>query len=203
MKKRSFNLSCVFNLLMFPQCPASGKGPRAVGEKLVLPVPSSGIATIIFLFIPLLSCIICVCPCHRPLGLLLSKVTLGSLTCGNDLSAYCAYGGETGTDESAQVLTRKTWKTVLHPVSTGLEPTVAAFTASPAQLASHWATVPVAWYLTTLTSDRNAGHLVSTHEWKAPSQFKTYKALNVWGGLEKMKMNEPGRQKIERQNSWL
>ena len=53
-------------------------------------------------------CIICMIPCHREgQNLLLMKGGHGIFKVGHDLKAYCAHKGETGTDESAQVLTRK------------------------------------------------------------------------------------------------
>ena len=56
--------------------------------------------------IPLL-CVICVFPCHRPLGLLLSTGGHRIGNVRNDLSACCAHEDGTGTDESAEVSTRK------------------------------------------------------------------------------------------------
>ena len=55
-------------------------------------------------------------PCHRPLGLLLSKGGHGIFNVRNDGSACCAHEGETGTDESVQVLTQKDRKG--HPAAT-------------------------------------------------------------------------------------
>ena len=54
--------------------------------------------------------------CHQLLGLLLSKDGRGQFNVRNDCSACFAYKGETGTDEAAQVMTRKNRKTVRHPV---------------------------------------------------------------------------------------
>ena len=45
--------------------------------------------------------------CHRPFFLLLSKDGRGFFNVCNHLSACGSHAGETGTDESAQVLTRK------------------------------------------------------------------------------------------------
>ena len=56
-------------------------------------------------------------PCHRLLVLLLLKGGDGIFNVRNDLCACCAHEGETGTDESAQVLTQKNSKTALHSVT--------------------------------------------------------------------------------------
>ena len=61
----------------------------------------------------------CVVVRQRPVGLLLSKGGHEIFYVRNGLSACCAQEGEKGTDESAQVFTRKNRKMVLHPVSTG------------------------------------------------------------------------------------
>ena len=78
--------------------------------------------------------------CHRPLGLLWSNWKGGYRTFNvrNDFSACCAHAGETGTDESALMLTRKNWKTSLHPVSTG------TWTHGSC---CHWTTGPARWPL--------------------------------------------------------
>ena len=57
--------------------------------------------------------------CHRPLELVLSKGGPGIFNVRIDLNACCAHEGDTGTDESPQVLTWKKLKTFLHPVVSG------------------------------------------------------------------------------------
>ena len=51
------------------------------------------------------------------------KVDTGSLTCTtDDLNECCAQEGKRDIDECAQMLTRKFWKTVLHPTSSRSHP---------------------------------------------------------------------------------
>ena len=54
-----------------------------------------------------LLCVICVFPRYQPLRLLLLKGGHGIFNARNDLRACCTHESETGTNESAQVLTRK------------------------------------------------------------------------------------------------
>ena len=111
-----------------------------------------GVATIIVSFILTLLCRltllcgICVFPCHRLLSPLLSKDRRGIFNVRNGFSACSAHEDESGTDESAQVLTRTNWRNAFfNRTQPGVEPTVAAFTGSPAQRANQWATPPVFW----------------------------------------------------------
>ena len=69
--------------------------------------PLALLATAIIVTSQQLLCVICVFPCHRPLGLPKSKDGLGIFNVRNDLSACCVHEGETGTDEFAQMLTRE------------------------------------------------------------------------------------------------
>ena len=55
----------------------------------------------------ILLCVICVFPRHQPLRLLLLKGGHGIFNVRNDLRACCTHESETGTNESAQVLTRR------------------------------------------------------------------------------------------------
>lgn len=71
---------------------------------LLLPLPF-GVAAIVILIILLR--LRFVFACHRPLGLLLSKVVHGIFSMCSILNAFCAHEGETGIDELAQVWTGK------------------------------------------------------------------------------------------------
>ena len=60
---------------------------------------------------------ICGLSCQQVLGLLLSKYGHMIFNMHNDQSACCVQTGEKGTDESAQMLTRRNWKPVCHPAT--------------------------------------------------------------------------------------
>ena len=74
----------------------------------------------------------CVLPCHLQLGLPSSKREHGVFNVRNDHSACCAHESETDTEESAQVLTKKSWKMVLHAVESRNR-TFGPLTYSPAR----------------------------------------------------------------------
>ena len=73
-------------------------------SKFCLLLHPIGVATITIFIVLLLTCIICVFPCHWLLGLLLSKIGHGIFNMYNDFSACCAHSDETSNNKSAQVL---------------------------------------------------------------------------------------------------
>ena len=85
--------------------PKRGHGiflPIEAAAIIIVTLLSQCVTKVVIFIILLLLCVICVFLCHRLLSFLCLLFNVRY-----DLRACCAHEDETGTDESAQVLTRK------------------------------------------------------------------------------------------------